>query len=659
MTLTSRRPSPKRTIAGGSRRSRNGSHLTKQAIALLPQKDVAIENGRFFALSKEPWLRVEGDFGARRFVEIVFRTSLLDDPVRPVLRFVTKDRVIDRILPGPVAGAGVWIGALPRDAYEILISPTNRPSAFGFAIESLRPVGLTEALGRIWRRKPAKLWSYFLPTLFGYRAEAENAIDWASNSDALDSFENWLARRARPFEPTGLDAPRSAPDGAPRFAILLSGAEATQEQWARTLASIERQSYPSPARLARSEAELLPLLAEADFVAHLHAGDELADHAFAALAEQIARAPQTKLIYADELLRTAHGLRPRFTPDWSPTLAAARPYFGRCAFYAAATLAAESIEAAMRAAPFRLAREEIAHLRRWLLTRDEEAEPPIRAPTASAEPAPSVSIIVLTRDRADLLAPCVESVLRLSTHPSFELVIVDNGSRQPETFALFDKAKKDPRVRLLSRPEPFNFARLNNDAVRTARGEVILFLNNDTVVVSPDWLETLARRAMAPQTGAVGALLLYPDGRIQHAGVTIGLGQDAGHFGALVAPQTPSWLGRAGLAHESSAVTAACMAVERRKLDAVGGFDESNLPIEFNDTDLCLRLAERGWTSLYEPAAQLLHYESASRGSARFRPMSVYAKERDYFRDRWRGVIRDDPYYHPALSLYSRHLALW
>ncbi|BBU62812.1 hypothetical protein MSC49_27470 [Methylosinus sp. C49] len=634
--------------------------MTKQAIALLPQKDVAIENGRFFALSKEPWLRVEGDFGARRFVEIVFRASLLDDPVRPVLRFVTKDRVIDRILPGPVAGAGVWIGALPRDARAILISPTNRPGAFGFAIESLRPVGLFEALARVWRRKPAKLWSYFLPTLFGYRAEAENAIDWASNFEPLDAFENWRARRARPFEPTGLDAPRGAPDRAPRFAILLSGAEATQDQWARTLASIERQSYPSPARLARSEAEFLPLLAEADFVAHLRAGDELAVHAFAALAEQIARAPQTKLIYADELLRTAHGLQPRFTPDWSPTLAAARPYFGRCAFYAAATLAAESIEAAMRAAPFRLAREEIAHLRRWLLTRDEDSEPPpVVAPPAPAEPARIVSIIVLTRDRADLLGPCVESILRLSTHPSFELVIVDNGSREAKTFAIFDKAKKDPRVRLLSRPEPFNFARLNNDAARTARGEVILFLNNDTVVVSPDWLETLARRAMAPQTGAVGALLLYPDGRIQHAGVTIGLGQDAGHFGALVAPQTPSWLGRAALAHESSAVTAACMAVERRKFDAVGGFDEINLPIEFNDTDLCLRLAERGWTSLYEPAARLLHYESASRGSAKFRPMSVYAKERDYFRDRWRDVIRDDPFYHPAMSLYARHPALW
>jgi len=644
--------------------------LTRLAIALTPRKDVIVRDGRFFSLSDEPWLRVEADFGASRFVEIVFRASLLDDPVRPVLRFVTPSRVIDRILPGPVAGAGVWIGALPKGAREILVCPADRPGPFGFEIESVRPVGLGEMLTRVWRRKRAKLWSFFLPTLFGFHAEAENALDWATNWEPLEDFENWLAIRARPFAQEGLDAPRSDWESGPRFAILVSGAGAAPDQSARTIASIERQSYPRVSVL-RGEAELSPLLARVDFIASLRAGDELADHALACLAETIARAPQTKLIYADELLRTARGLRPSFKPDWSPALAVARPFLGRCAFYAASTLAEQEIGEAMLEAPFRLARNEIAHLRRWLLTRDEEPEAAIVAPRspeppspeppcpAPTPPAPSVSIILLTRDRPDLLGPCVESILRLSTHPSFELVIVDNGSRKAETFAIFDEARKDARVRVLPRPGPFDFARLNNEAVRASTGEVVVFLNNDTVVVSPDWLETLSRRAAEPQTGAVGALLLFPDGRIQHAGVTIGLGQDAGHFGALVAPEAPSWLGRSGHAHETSAVTAACMAVERRKFDAVGGFDEIHLPIEFNDTDLCLRLGERGWISLFVPSARLLHYESASRGSAAFRPMSVHAKERDYFRDRWRAVIRDDPFYHPALSLYARQPALW
>lgn len=634
--------------------------MRQKAYALIPRKDVIVRDGRYFSLSSEPWLRVEADFGVARFVEIVFRASLLDDPVRPVLRFVTPSRTVDRILPGPVAGAGVWIGAMPQGAREILVCPTDRPGPFGFEIESVRPVGLGEMLARVWRRKRKKLWSYFLPTVFGFHAEAENALDWATNWEPLENFDSWLSRRARPFAQEGLDAPRSDWERGPRFAILVSGAGAAPDRLARTLASIERQSYPR-VRVLRSEAELAPLLVRADFVASLRAGDELADHALACLAETIARAPQAQLIYADELLRTAHGLRPSFKPDWSPALAAARPYLGRCAFYAASMLAERDLGEAMRTAPFRLARTEIAHFRRWLLTRDEEPEAAMVAPlsTAAPAPAPSVSIILLTRDRPDLLGPCVESILRLSTHSCFELVIVDNGSRKAETFAIFDKARTDARVRVLPRPGPFDFARLNNEAVGLSTGEVVVFLNNDTVVVSPDWLETLSRHALEPQTGAVGALLLFPDGRIQHAGVTVGLGQDAGHFGALVGPDAPSWLGRAGHAHETSAVTAACMAVERRKFDAVGGFDAIHLPIEFNDTDLCLRLGERGWISLYVPSARLLHYESASRGSAAFRPMSVHAKERDYFRDRWRSVIRDDPFYHPALSLYARQPALW
>lgn len=411
MALTRRRPSPKRTAysvraIAARRSSSSGSHLTRQTYALTPEKDVVVRDGRFFSLSNEPWLRVEADFGASRFVEIVFRASLLDDPVRPILRFVTPTQVIDRILPGPVAGAGVWIGALPRGACEILLSPTDRPGPFGFAIESVRPVGLVETLARVRRRKPGKLWSFFVPTLFGFRAEAENALDWANNSEPLEDFERWFARRKRPFERDGLDAPRSEIGRLPRFAILVSDSEAAPDRLARTLASIERQSFARPASVTRSEAELRPLLAETDFVARLRPGDELADHALACLAETIARAPQTKLIYADELLRAAHGIRPTFKPDWSPSLAATRPYLGHCAFYAVSTLASAEIDEAMRSAPFTLERSEIAHLRRWLLTRDEDEDGEARAAPPSPTPmgpAPSVSIILLTRDRPDIL----------------------------------------------------------------------------------------------------------------------------------------------------------------------------------------------------------------------------------------------------------------
>jgi GT2 family glycosyltransferase len=652
-------------------------------VALKPELDVALENSRFISLSREPWLRIDAPFPSSRFVEIVYRASLLDDPVRPVLRFVCAAGVVERILPGPVAGAAVWRGAIPKGLLSASISPTNRPGRFDFQIESIRPVSLFETLASTCRRKPAKLWSFLIPTLFGYRAEAENALDWVNNSEPLEAFESWLSRRERPFEPDGLDAPRS--ETTPTFVILLAGDGAAQD-WARTIDSVAGQTYAhwrlivadDEARaitaecdpriaLARAGDAASPLLAGAGFIGRLRPGDALAPHALACLAEA-ARARSARMLYADEIIRGARDRRPSFKPDWSPIFESARPYLGRCAFSAVATLDpppatldGDALAHALRSAFLRAAPGEIVHLRRWLLTRAEEAPtvPAAVLPEPDDSAPPSVSIILLTRDRPDLLGPCLDSVLRLSTHPSFELIIVDNGSRRAKTHAILTAARKDSRVRVLERPEPFNFARLNNDAARAATGEVLLFLNNDTIVQSIDWLERMARRAVAPATGAIGALLLFPDGRVQHAGVAIGLGQDAGHFGALAPPEAPSWLDRTSHIHETTAVTAACMAVERRKFDAVGGFDETRLPIEFNDTDLCMRLAEMGWTSLYVPQARLLHLESASRGSAAFRPMSVYAQERSYFRDRWRGVIRDDPFYHPAMSLYARHPTLW
>nr|WP_255608176.1 glycosyltransferase family 2 protein [Methylosinus sp. Sm6] len=541
-------------------------------------------------------------------------------------------------------------------------------------------------LACVWRRKPGKLWSYFLPTLFGYAAEAENALDWATNSEPVESFDAFLARRERAFDPGGIDAPRGDWSAGPLFAIIVFARGGAPDALARTLDSVAAQLYPrarlvvvnedaearalvaarSDARFCAARAAALPQ--DADFICRLRAGDELAPHALACLAEAAARSPQARLFYVDEIIRTPEGRRPSFKPGWSPVFERARPYLGRGVFAATAALAAPArdwpdetaLAGAIRAAALGLEPERIVQLRRWLLTRDDAAPEPaeLAAPPAPVAP-PSASIILLTRDRPELLGPCLDSVLRLSTHPSFELVIVDNGSRRAETFAILDKASQDPRVRVVKRPGPFDFASFNNDAAATTNGEVLVFLNNDTIVLSPDWLERLTRPALEPEAGAIGALLTFPDGRVQHAGVVIGIGQDAGHFGALVPPEAPCWLDRARHPRETTAVTAACMAVERRKFEAVGGFDAEHLPIEFNDADLCLRLAERGWTNRYVPEARLVHLESASRGAAMFRPMSVYANSRAYFRDRWRKVIRDDPFHHPGLSLYARHVALW
>ncbi len=406
------------------------------------------------------------------------------------------------------------------------------------------------------------------------------------------------------------------------------------------------------------------------FLLFLRAGDALAPHALALVTEELARVPEAKLFYSDELIVDGEETAPSFKPNWSPLFAAAHPYLGRSVFLRATELGsglvpldAASFQRCTQAIAPKLARDEIVHLRRCLLMHKREegetsCEPrPIEKVRTMREP-PSVSILLPTRDRADLLGPCLDSVLGLSTHPRFELIIIDNGTRQAKALSILDRAARDRRVRLVRRPGPFNFAAFNNEAARQSSGEVLTFLNNDTVVLTPDWLEQLCQLALEEKVGAVGCLLLYPNGLIQHAGVVIGLGQDAGHFEALQTEAAPSWLDRTRSVREASAVTAACLCVERKKFFAVGGFDEENLPIEFNDVDLCLRLTERGWASCYTPNVRLIHKESATRGGAGARPLSVYAKERDYFRARWRAVIRDDPYFHPGLSLYSRQAAL-
>ena len=217
---------------------------------------------------------------------------------------------------------------------------------------------------------------------------------------------------------------------------------------------------------------------------------------------------------------------------------------------------------------------------------------------------------------------------------------------------------KDARVAVLSDPAPFNFAALCNAGASLGSAPLLVFLNDDTAVRSPDWLAQLSLAAARPEIGAVGAKLLYADGRLQHAGISLGIGETAGHFGAGAADLDAGWAGRHNLPHETSAVTGACLAVERRKFEAVGGFNSEHLPIELNDVDLCLRLGERGWKSVCLSQISLFHEELASRGGAKFRLLKVHAKERKYFVDRWRSIIRDDPYFHPAFSLFRRQQAL-
>lgn len=275
-----------------------------------------------------------------------------------------------------------------------------------------------------------------------------------------------------------------------------------------------------------------------------------------------------------------------------------------------------------------------------------------------SEPVPHVSILIPTRDRVDLLRLCVTSVLEKTRYPSFEVVIVDNGSVERETLAYFEELKGNDRVRVLAYPQPFNYSAINNFAAASTQGELICLLNNDIEVISPNWLEEMASHAVRKEIGAVGAMLYYPNDTIQHAGVLVGFSGVAGHLYAGAPRGSSGHMGRAFLAQRLSAVTAACLVIRRSIWNEVGGLDEQ-IRVAFNDVDFCLRVQEKGYSTLWTPHAELYHHESASRGHedtpekrARFK------SEVDFMVARWGETLEADRAYNINLSLTGSPFAL-
>jgi GT2 family glycosyltransferase len=638
------------------------------AIALAPARDVEIIEGRAIATSEEPWLRLEdpGAFRPGGFVEIVYRTSVFDDPVRPILRFRLDDGAeIDRFLPGPVAGAAIWVGRVPRGTTDVWISPTRHRGRFDFLVERARRRNGMALWLQALQRSPRYALSAAFYGVPGFTAEYDMNLDWALGFTRFEQFDAWRKARGRSIDLTGIDAPRSDWTKGPRIHVCIAGRDGKES----CLASLDRQIYTN---WQLHESTELPADAnEADLIFVFRAGDRLEPQAFACAVEHAARHPAQEIFYGDEMeWNEARALVPALKPDWSPLLQAALPYLGRAVFARVGLLrrrgmvAVPADLASVIGPPEAFPPERIGHLRRMLLTRAAEVEPapPARAADArwtSSEPTPpAASIVIPTKDRGELLETCVASIFAKTSHPAYDIVIVDNGSQAPPTRAVLSRLGKDPRVTVLSRPGPFDFAGLCNAGATLGSSPILVFLNDDTSVRSADWLSRLGLMAARAETGAVGAKLLYADGRVQHSGVTVGIGETAGHFGSGLEEAEAGWCARNHVVHEVSAVTGACLAVERRKFAAVGGFDSANLPIELNDVDLCLRLSEGGWKTICLSAATLFHEESASRGGAKFRLLKVHRKERGYFIQRWRRIVRDDPFFHPAFSLFRRQEAL-
>lgn len=265
---------------------------------------------------------------------------------------------------------------------------------------------------------------------------------------------------------------------------------------------------------------------------------------------------------------------------------------------------------------------------------------------------PLVSILIPSKDHRDDLKRCVDSILDRTSYKNYEIIVIENNSEEAETFHYYEKLKQNPKIQIISWPHPFNYSALNNEGFRAAKGDQILLLNNDTEVLSPNWLQEMLMYAQREDVGAVGAKLYYPDGAIQHAGIGIGIMMLAGHYHRNFPKGDPGYFGRLTYAQDMSAVTAACMMIPRRVYEEMNGLDES-FSVVFNDVDLCLRIREAGYLIVWTPWAELTHYESKSRGSDEDTPekKAFFLKETNRFQRRWNKVLTEgDPYYNPNLT---------
>lgn len=268
---------------------------------------------------------------------------------------------------------------------------------------------------------------------------------------------------------------------------------------------------------------------------------------------------------------------------------------------------------------------------------------------------PIIHIIIPTRDNPVYLKTCCFSIAQ-STYERCAVTVVDNGSVREDTKELFEELRKDKRFEVIPYDHPFNYSKINNYVVkRGSQADFLIFLNDDTEVITTDWLERMAQHIGRNRTAVVGAKLLYSDNKIQHAGVIVGIGGVAGHSHKYMPDSNPGYFSRPHLVQDVSAVTGACMMISRDVFDEVGGFEES-LPKAFNDIDLCLKVRERGYRVVYTPYARLYHHESVSRGLDNYKE-EEFAKAIEYMQHKWHCKGYRDPYYNPNLTLVDENFS--
>ena len=524
---------------------------------------------------------------------------------------------------------------------------------------------------------------------------------------ALVGYDEWIERVERRIIVSELQplpiASFSGQDilSLPGFAVWLWGEREDDELVQRSIASLEWQ-IPGDYKLHDPTYDLRQEDAST-WIVLLQVGDQLAARALHRFANVIQSHNEACILYADEDRVSLDGRRhsPQFKPAWNPDLLYGDPHYSHCwviradhCFMACASIQASGEEPALYAlaleATANCDRHQILHIPGILYHRlDRLGESRSSKQSTSTleaffgrhgrhvkvtfypsggqvihwpltDPPPLVSIIIPTRNHGDLLRCCLVSLVEHSQgNPPTELILIDNGSDEPESLRYLNALERQPNVRVLRKPGKFNYAALNNEAAAEAKGELIALMNNDIEATHSGWLATMAAQALRPEIGAVGAKLLFEDGTIQHGGVLLGIGGIAGHAHKYLNADAEGYQLRLRVAHNVSAVTAATLVIRKAVFWQVGGFDAENFAVNYNDVDLCLRLMMAGYRNLFCPEAVLVHHESKSRGAPT--APDAYAqwkKEQKAMQTRWGDLLLADPNYNPYLTLLEEDLSL-
>lgn len=450
-------------------------------------------------------------------------------------------------------------------------------------------------------------------------------------------------------------------------------------------------------------------LATGEWIALMDQDDVLAPEALYHIFEALERNPTAKLIYSDEDKIDEVGKRfsPYFKSDWNPDLFLSHNMICHLGVYRADMVkqlggfregreGSQDYDLALRFIEL-LKPDQIIHVPRvlyhWRSHADSTAQSGdnkgyalrvgqqvlnehfqrmgidataelldfgmYRARYKLPDPLPLVSLIIPTRNGLKLLRQCIDSIVEKTEYPNYEIIIIDNNSDDEDTLKYLDAVSDKDRIRVIRDTRPFNYSALNNGAVLEAKGEFVGLINNDIEVISANWLGEMISIASQPGVGAVGARLWYPDDTLQHGGVILGIGGVAGHSHKGLSRGAPGYFGRAQLIQTLSAVTAACLIIRKDIFQEVGGLDEENLKVAFNDVDFCIRVREAGYRNVWTPYAELYHHESASRGEEDTPEKQLrFTSEVNFIQQRWGKVLQEDPAYSPNLTVEREDFSL-